>query len=107
MTKKEVFSLFSEEKFNFKTGFLARFYPQNGVTEYMRWHEKLGHVSPKILRKCQIPNLIIPKQPQKCEACIAGKMHRLGHASKASGKEIVYQPGEYIVTDLRVKTDTG
>ena len=101
LTERKKKQLLSNNNFDNIFGFLSRFYKKEGMSEYQKWHEKLGHVSPKILRKCQIKNLIIPKQPQKCEACIAGKMHRLGHANKTSGKEIVYKPGEHIITDLQ------
>jgi len=83
------------------SGHLARFYRKPGITEIEAWHDKLGHIGAGALRRCQIKNLSIPKTPFRCEACIKGKMHRLGHSSKNPEREIFYKPGEYIQTDLQ------
>jgi hypothetical protein len=80
---------------------VAKFYRRPGVSDYTFWHEKLGHVGAKVLRKCQIKNLSIPRTPFRCESCVKGKMHQLGHSTKATGVESVYLPGEHIHTDLQ------
>src|SRR5690349_17605477 len=51
---------------------------------------------------------VIPKNPYRCEFCIKGKMHRLGHSKNTHPK--TYIPGECIHTDLQgpyVKTLEG
>jgi hypothetical protein len=83
---------------NDPAGFLAKFYIKEGMSDYQRWHDKLGHLGSNILRKCGIP---VPKRPFRCEACNHGKIHRLGHSSRTVQKEPVYLPGECIHTDLQ------
>jgi hypothetical protein len=92
-------------------GKLARFYV-SGVSNFQRWHDKLGHPGKKILTKCRIPGLLIPKSVPACEACTRGKMHKLGPVSSSTVKEIreVFLPGEYLMTDLQgpyVRSRTG
>ena len=70
------------------------------MSEFERWHEKLGHVGAKHIRKCRINNLRTPKRPFRCEACIKGKMHRLSH-TKNRNRQDPYQAGEAIHTDLQ------
>jgi len=79
---------------------LAKFYIKEGISNYQRWHDKLGHLGKKILSKCDIKGLKIPKENIKCDSCVQGKIHRLGHTSK-SGRENIYKPGECIHTDLQ------
>jgi len=79
---------------------LAKFYVKPGISNYQRWHDKLGHLGKKILQKCNIKGLKIPKENVKCDPCVQGKIHRLGHTSK-SGRENIYLPGECIHTDLQ------
>src|SRR6185437_13514852 len=62
---------------NLCMGKLARFYVPSSISNFQRWHEKLGHPGRKILRKCHIPGLIIPKNIPPCDACTKGKMHKL------------------------------
>ena len=84
-------------------GLVARVYTQHELTEYQKWHQKLGHFGAEKIRRCNIPNLKIPRPPQKCEACVSGKMHKLGHTGKPDSetKKPTYAPGEYIITDLQ------
>src|SRR5690348_7585978 len=49
-------------------GKLARFYVPSSVSNFQRWHEKLGHPGKKILRRCRIPGLVIPKSIPECDA---------------------------------------
>ena len=63
------------------------------MSEYERWHEKLGHVGAKHIRKCNIKNLRTPKRPFRCEACIKGKMHKLAH-TRNKNKQDAYLAGE-------------
>ena len=87
---------------------IAKFYLDPNSTEYQRWHDKLGHVGGKVLARCGVDGLKIPKNPYRCEFCIKGKMHRLGHSKNTHPK--TYIPGECIHTDLQgpyVKTLEG
>jgi transposase InsO family protein len=68
------------------------------MTEAERWHAKLGDVGVKTLHRV-LPELRIPKN-LRCEYCIQGKMHNLGHKSDASGERVQYAPGENLHTDL-------
>jgi len=88
---------------SFCAGRLAQFYVPFSISNYQRWHEKLGHPGRKILRRCHIPGLVIPKNVPPCDACQKGKMHKLGPVSGPSVKEIRenFLPGEYIMTDLQ------
>ena len=52
------------------------------MSDYERWHNKLGHVGSKIIRLCNINNLKIPTQPFRCEYCIRGKIHSEEHSTK-------------------------
>ena len=81
--------------------YLARFYVKEGMSEYERWHNKLGHVGSKIIQGCHIPNLKIPSRPFRCEHCIRGKMHAGEHSTKSVHRERDFKPGEYIITDLQ------
>jgi len=56
---------------------LAKFYVKPGISNYQRWHDKLGHLGKKILQKCNIKGLKIPKENVKCDPCVQGKIHRL------------------------------
>jgi hypothetical protein len=78
---------------------LAKFYIKQDVSPLERWHRKLGHVGSKVLRKCGIPNLAIPRTPLRCESCIKGKIHRLGHLKNAAGLRKQVLPGECRHTD--------
>ena len=80
---------------------LAKFYARENLGTYEKWHGKLGHIGGKALRKCQIQGLVIPKNPFRCDACIRGKMHRMGHSPHSTGSWEIYKPGEYILTDLQ------
>src|SRR5690606_3429857 len=81
--------------------FLAKFYLKEDLSPYQRWHDKLGHVGRKALKKCEIKGLKMPKVPFRCEACIQGKIHKLGRTPGGPGEIENYLPGEYIITDLR------
>jgi hypothetical protein len=80
-------------------GKIARFYLPENVSKYQRWHDKLGHVGGKIMSRCGVEGLKIPKNPFRCEFCIKGKMHRLGHGKSTVKKNFL--PGESIHTDLQ------
>ena len=97
MTKKE------KDHFSdiFTHARLAKFYLRENLSMYERWHDKLGHIGAKAIRKCAIPGLTVPKNPFRCEACIRGKMHRMGHSPHSTGSWAVYGPGEYILTDIQ------
>ena len=81
--------------------FLAKFYIREGINNYRRWHDKLGHIGGKAIRKCGIRDLSIPRSPFRCEACIRGKMHKLGQSQASTGVWSDYKPGEYLITDLQ------
>lgn len=101
--KKELAALYA-------IAMLARFYVKEGTTDIERWHNKLGHVGTKILAKCKIEGLKIPKTPFRCEHCIRGKMHSGDHSTKSTGKKTDLKPGEYIITDLQgpyIRTQNG
>ena len=93
--------LFKNFEDNLCLGKLARFYVPSSVSNFQRWHEKLGHPGKKILRRCRIPGLVIPKTIPECDACKKGKVHKLGPASSSDSpvKEArqIYKPGEYII----------
>ena len=72
---------------NLVSGKLARFYVPSSLTNFQRWHAKLGHPGRKILRRCHIPGLLIPKIIPACDACTKGKMHKLGPVSSSSVSE--------------------
>ena len=78
---------------------LAKFYVKPGISN-TRGGTTSRHTGKKILQKCNIKGLKIPKENVKCDPCVQGKIHRLGHTSK-SGKENIYLPGECIHTDLQ------
>ena len=82
-------------------GYLARFYVKEGMTDYERWHNKLGHVGAKQVKLCNIPNLKIPVNPFRCTHCIHGKMHTGNHSTTSLNRETDLRPGEYILTDLQ------
>jgi len=69
------------------SGKLARFYIPSTLSNFQRWHEKLGHPGRKILMRCHIPGLIVPKNIPVCDACTKGKMHKLGPVSSTSVKQ--------------------
>ena len=73
---------------------LAKSYLREGLTLYQRWHNKMGHIGAKRLRRCQIPGLTVPKQPFRCESCIIGKMHALGHSQTSTSTWSTYSPGD-------------
>jgi hypothetical protein len=79
--------------------YLAKFYIQENISKYQRWHDKLGHVGGKIMSRCGVDGQKIPKTPFRCEFCIKGKMHRLGHGKSTQKKNFL--PGESIHTDLQ------
>jgi hypothetical protein len=80
--------------------FLARFYTRENMSDLEKWHEKLGHVGMKQIRKCNIQGLKIPKKPFRCESCIKGKIHILPH-KKNKNKQSQYKTGEVLHTDLQ------
>jgi len=80
--------------------FLARFYTRENMSDLEKWHEKLGHVGMKQIRKCNIQGLKIPKKPFRCESCIKGKIHILPH-KKNKSKQSQYKTGEVLHTDLQ------
>jgi len=82
-------------------GALAKFYIREGTSIYTRWHNKLGHIGGNAIRRCDIPGLVFPKAPYRCEACILGKMHHMGHSRASGDRWAVYKPGEYLLTDLQ------
>src|SRR4051812_20589945 len=51
--------------------------------------------------KCGIKDLSIPRQAVRCDACVKGKIHKLGHSQTSTGVWDVYAPGEYLITDLQ------
>ena len=93
------FKNFEERK---TQGLLARFYVPSNVSNFERWHAKLGHPGKKILMRCRIPGLVIPKILPRCDACTKGKMHKLGPTgTPVTETREIYKPGEYIMTDLQ------
>ena len=52
-------------------------------------------------QNCNIPNLSVPKTPFRCESCLRGKAHHLGHKKDAHGLRQSYAPGECLHTDLQ------
>src|ERR1700760_85997 len=60
------FKNFEERK---TQGLLARFYVPSSVSNFERWHQKLGHPGRKVLMRCRIPGLVIPKVLPRCDAC--------------------------------------
>src|SRR6185312_7876482 len=47
------------------------------------------------------PRPSIPKEPFRCEACVKGKIHHLGHSKNTASQRPTYLPGECIHTDLQ------
>ena len=80
--------------------FLARFYVRENMSELERWHDKLGHVGAKQIRKCGIKGLKIPRRPFRCESCIKGKIHILPH-QKNKLPLVKFEAGEVNHTDLQ------
>jgi hypothetical protein len=80
-------------------GKIAKTYVRSGMSPIERWHLKLGHQGYAALKKCSIPGLTIPREPFRCEACVKGKIHVLGHSKKTASQRPTYQPGECIHTD--------
>src|SRR5690348_17513038 len=71
---------------------IAKFYLDPNSTKYQRWHDKLGHVGGGVLARCGVDGLKIPKNPYRCEFCIKGKMHRLGHSKNTHPKTYTPPP---------------
>ena len=73
--EQQVDRLSNSKRQEFYSCNLARFYIKEGTSDIERWHNKLGHVGTKIIQKCSIDGLKIPKTPFRCIHCIRGKMH--------------------------------
>jgi hypothetical protein len=77
---------------------IAKTYVKDDLPVVERWHAKLGDVGMKTLKKA-LPDLVVPKK-HRCESCIMGKMHSLGHKSNAKNDRVKYAPGECLHVDL-------
>jgi hypothetical protein len=86
-----------------KPGYVARVYTDKDLSDFQKWHRRLGHFGGKKIKKCNIPGLRVPRSPQKCESCVLGKIHKLGNTGKPESERVnpTYSPGEYIITDLQ------
>jgi hypothetical protein len=84
---------------NRQVALLAKFYVREGMSPLERWHYKCGHIGTKYLKNFNLRELRVPREPFRCEACLKGKIHRLGHKSSALAERRQYLPGEYIITD--------
>jgi hypothetical protein len=71
---------------------------KEGLSEVDRWHAKCGDVGSKQLAKI-FPNLKFPVK-MRCEFCMQGKMHHLGHKTNAKDDRLEYLPGENMHVDL-------
>ena len=81
---------------------LIRLYIREDLDEADRWHLKCGHISMKYLKRMQIKSLKGKKLPDtfRCDACMAGKIHKMPHKNLHGLPEQNYLPGECIYTDL-------
>jgi hypothetical protein len=88
--------------------------PETDQAEFLQWHHRLGHISPKKIRKLAqlgiLPNKLSKCKVPLCTSCLFGKATRRPWRTKAKPKSVlktITRPGQCVSVDQLESTTPG